>query len=619
LTALPATLTPEQFAQRLSSQAPPAGSAESQEKVTGSTVLVYRSRVAGSGNRNSQAQQGPWNLDYSLRDLVLVTVDSGAVRRIDTGHRIATYRPSPDGSHVAETIPKTFENPGSQQILFDLIVLSLETGVPEILARDIRLRYDGSTFSWSPNSSNLVYQTGGPSSSEGIGDCYITGLTNSTVKNITGFDSSRDRRITTPLWAPDGRHVYLLHDEAIWTASLDGSKALPLARIPKHRLIDILGKRESLLLTNDNREIVVLTYNDELKQSGFYGVDLGTGEGVKLLEQNQSYVANQEHAVVPSPDGKLVAFFAEDAQHSQELWLASPDFHNPRRLTLINPQLDKYQLGSARLISWRSLDGEQLHGALLMPADYEPGKTYPLITCVYGGASLSNYLVEFGPECGGMNMQLFATRGYAVLLPDAPQRLGTPMLDLIKTVLPGVDKVIEMGVADPGRLGVMGHSYGGYGVLALLVQTKRFRAAVSADGDGDITAFYGQMTKDGSAFGQSVAENGQGAMGGPPWQFPQRYIENSPVFYLDRVETPLLIVHGAADPTVLPFLADETFVGLRRLGKEVVYAKYEDEGHSPPYWSYPNQLDFSTRVIAWFGDHLKEQSPSLAKESSARN
>src|SRR5208282_721110 len=149
-----------------------------------------------------------------------------------------------------------------------------------------------------------------------------------------------------------------------------------------------------------------------------------------------------------------------------------------------------------------------------------------------------------------------ATRGYAVLLPDAPQRLGTPMIDLAKTVLPGVTKVIEMGIADPERLGIMGHSYGGYSVLCLIVQTRRFKAAVMSGGFGDLFADYGSIDQLGNSFGVASEEKGQGLMDGTPWDFRDRYLENSPFFYLDRVETPLLILHGSNDTTVPGFLAD---------------------------------------------------------------
>jgi dipeptidyl aminopeptidase/acylaminoacyl peptidase len=184
------------------------------------------------------------------------------------------------------------------------------------------------------------------------------------------------------------------------------------------------------------------------------------------------------------------------------------------------------------------------------------------------------------------------------------------MADLAKTVLPGVNKVIEMGIADPERLGVMGHSYGGYSTLGLIVQTGRFKAALEADGVADLISSYGAMLNNGAAFGTSIAEHGQGLMGGTPWEFRDRYIENSPFFYLDRVETPLLIVHGGLDLDVASFLGDEVFVALRRLGKEVEYAKYKGEEHSPLYWSYANQVDFCQRMIAWFDVHLKPQAQS---------
>lgn len=201
-------------------------------------------------------------------------------------------------------------------------------------------------------------------------------------------------------------------------------------------------------------------------------------------------------------------------------------------------------------------------------------------------------------------MQLLATRGYAVLLPDAPQHLGTPLADLAKTVLPGVNEVVEMGIADPHRLAVAGHSYGGYSVLSLLVETGRFKAAAELDGLADLVGDYGEMSADGSAFGVALDERGQGLMGETPWEDPYRYVENSPIFYLNRVTTPLLLVHGAKDETVAPFLGDEIFVALRRLGKEARYVKYEDEDHSPLEWSYPDQADLCRRLIAWFDVHL---------------
>jgi dipeptidyl aminopeptidase/acylaminoacyl peptidase len=262
--------------------------------------------------------------------------------------------------------------------------------------------------------------------------------------------------------------------------------------------------------------------------------------------------------------------------------------------------------GETRLIEWRSIDGDRVRGALLLPNNYRPGEKYPLIVKVYGGASLSNDVYRFGllgPTID--NLQLFATRSYAVLVPDAPLGKNAPMHGLLNGILPGVDKVVELGFADPNHIGLMGLSYGGYSTLSLIVQTTRFKAAVAIAGVGDLVSVYGHLDDGGASGMIGWAETGQGGMGGSPWQFRERYIENSPVFFLDRVETPLLLVHGDRDRSVPCEQSEEVFVGLRRLGKEVEYAKYAGEPHGYDEWTYPHQVDYLERIITWFDDHLK--------------
>jgi dipeptidyl aminopeptidase/acylaminoacyl peptidase len=262
-------------------------------------------------------------------------------------------------------------------------------------------------------------------------------------------------------------------------------------------------------------------------------------------------------------------------------------------------------MGTAQVIEWLSTDGIRLHGALLLPPGAKAGKRYPLLVWSYPQSSESNRFDHFGFDSlfGPMNMQLYATRGYAVLSADTHPEAGAPSAGLARSVLPGVNKVIEMGLADPERVGLIGHSNGGYAVLALLTETKRFNAAVEVSGYGDFVSSYGVMLADGTAYRMVTVE---GLLGkGGPWQFPLRYFDNSPIFHLDSVETPLLMAHGTQDEDIASFLADEVFVGLRALGKEVEYARYEGEGHAPRDWSYSNQLDLANRIIGWFDSHLK--------------
>jgi dipeptidyl aminopeptidase/acylaminoacyl peptidase len=285
--------------------------------------------------------------------------------------------------------------------------------------------------------------------------------------------------------------------------------------------------------------------------------------------------------------------------------MADADFRSVRRLTHLNPQLDKYKMGETRLVEWHSLDGHLLKGALLLPSTYKKGARYPLVVWVYSGDRGSEFLNRFGlADAGPFNLQLLATRGYAVLFPDITEDPIAPMANIAKCVLPVINQLVEAGIVDPGRIGVMGQSYGGYSVLALIAQSNRFKAAVEIDGAANLIGVYGEMDKSGAAFGVSELEQGQGQMGGTPWQHRERYIENSPYFYLDRVETPLLIVQGTEDTTTAPFLADELFVALRRLGKEVEYAKYEGEGHSAVYWKYSNQADYCRRMLSWFNRQM---------------
>jgi dipeptidyl aminopeptidase/acylaminoacyl peptidase len=162
-----------------------------------------------------------------------------------------------------------------------------------------------------------------------------------------------------------------------------------------------------------------------------------------------------------------------------------------------------------------------------------------------------------------------------------------------------------MGVADPARVGIIGHSYGGYSALALITQSRVFKAAVMRAGFGNLIAAYGQLSPDGTNYLLPWAETGQGRMGGTPWQVPERYLENSPILHLDRVKAPLLIVHGSADDAISDHLAEEVFVGLRRLDKRVDYVRYTGEGHWEGRWSLANQIDYLKRVIQWFDRFLK--------------
>ena len=599
------TTSPELAAPRKTDRPPEMGTPT---ETKGATATIYRSSPASQARLGS-VRSDPWDLDQFLQDLVLIDVSDGSVKVLDRGHRVTDRALSSDGKTIVFTGPNRFLETGSQQTTCDLAVIDVPTGKANTLLRDIRIGPRCNFISLSPDGSKLAYQQRTGESAKG--DYFVLDLRAKTPpRNITAFPPSLTTRAGgLPAWDPDGRYIVVSLGDSIWKAGLEGGGAKPLAAFGDRGVEPILSRNEKSFWSSDeNKSMVVLVQSDKFGgKSGFYKVDLSTGDTKTLLEGELCLTcASQRESAYVSADGRRGAYIAEDATHAADLWITDEEFANPRRLTRLNPELDKYEMGGTRLIEWQSLDGKTLHGIVQFPAGYEAGTRYPLIVCVYGGAILSQQENRFGGYPGlGLNAQLLATRGYAILYPDAPQELGTPMLDLAKTILPAVNKTVELGIADPDRLGVTGMSYGGYSTLSLLVQTKRFKAAVMVSGYGNVISDYGEFGGDGSAYAIAIAEHGQGLMGGTPWQFRDRYIENSPVFYLDRVETPLLIVHGAADTAVASFLADEVFVDLRRLGKEVVYAKYQGENHGAPRGTYANQLDYCNRVIRWFDEHLK--------------
>jgi dipeptidyl aminopeptidase/acylaminoacyl peptidase len=572
-----------------------------------SDISIYRSPAIGS--KSAANGSNAWNLGYTLSDLVFLDIHTHQELRVARHERITQYWLSPDGTQVAYAKNLGFESADSQQILYDVVVYSLRTRKQQIVAFGVQLDFDASTVSWSPNSERIAFRTAGMSAE---GNCFVVKASGDSPQKLTSDPQASLSRsgFQTPLWDAEGKRIYFVAGDAVWQASIGDGISKKIAAISGKTINLIADDSGSQLWTQDEgRFTIVTTFDRETKRAGFYQVNLTTGEFFRLREECKSFAYPVQYATAVAKRRDRVVYLAEDTQHGLDLWLSDSKFDYPKRTTDVNPQLEDYAMGEGRIVSWNSLDGQLLRGALLLPAGYQAGQHYPLIVKVYGGSLQSNSVNRFGMQRGlPENLQLLATRGYALLLPDAPLHVGTPMMDLMKTVLPGIDKVIEMGIADPDRLGVMGHSYGGYSTLCLLVQTPRFKAAMMSGGFGNLISSYGQLTSAGTNYGVAISEKGQSRMGGSPWEQRERYLENSPAFYLDRVETPLLIVHGAADGEtsgVPPFLAEEIFVGLRRLGKPVVYAKYGGEDHWPGIWEYSHQVDFATRMIAWFDEYLK--------------
>jgi len=275
----------------------------------------------------------------------------------------------------------------------------------------------------------------------------------------------------------------------------------------------------------------------------------------------------------------------------------------------LNPQLAKIEAPQSRNFEYKSASGETLYAKLLLPYGYMEGKRYPTVVRVYGGDVQSDQDTVVDRDDSNL---ILAGRGYAVLVPSMPLspegEQSDPMLHLNDGVDPAIDQAVALGIVDPDRLAVMGHSYGGYSVFGLITETHRYRAAVGMMGISDLTDFYGEFDvryrytdpNYAATIGPSYAESAQGRMAVPPWVDPQRYVRNSPVFVADRINTPLLIITGDLDGLTQ---SEEMFTALRRQGKRVEYVNYLGEQHV--LGSPANVLDMWKRVLGWLDTYVK--------------
>jgi dipeptidyl aminopeptidase/acylaminoacyl peptidase len=555
--------------------------------------------------QDSIPRTDPTNLNALLGALALVNVETGAIRRISEAVRLSGYSISPDRRRLAWAVATRFESPGSHRILVDLIGYDLETGQSRRLVTGAPLAHGypiAPLFSWSPSSRAIAYRTNGVGLKDQV---YLVSAEGAARRRVAdGPILERAFQDAHPLWDERGERLFFLRDGAIWRVAADGGGASLLTRVPDRKCRLIEHGVGHLWSPDGGRSTIVFTMNVATKDGGLARVDLRSGAVTQLVEEARWYPLNAGTTPAVTPDGKAVVYVSEDPQHPPNLWLAQGVGRpHPRQLTEIGADAAPLGAGLAKAIDWRSLDGDTIRGALIYPAGYRPGVRYPLIVKLYGGTDVSDDMNRFGFAPAPIeNLQVFTSRGYAVLLAESRLRVGTPVLDLTGSVMPGIDKAIDLGVADPTRIGITGHSYGGYNTLVLITQSRRFKAAVMRAGFGDLVTAYGGLSPDGTNYLVPWAERGQGRMGGTPWEVRERYIENSPIFYLDRVQTPLLIIHGGED---WPFLADQVFTGLRRLGKRVEYARYAGEGHWEGEWSRSNQRDYLKRVIGWFDRYLK--------------
>lgn len=346
-------------------------------------------------------------------------------------------------------------------------------------------------------------------------------------------------------------------------------------------------------------EILLLhRFNEQSKNEGYARLDLNY-QSVRTL-QDAAFSYSTRPIRAKNADKWL--FTRQNFQTFPDLQYSS-DLMSFKQVSNANPQQKDYRWGTIELYDWTAADGQKLQGMLVKPEGFDPKKQYPMIVNFYERSSddLHNYNTP-APGRSSINYSFYASRGYLIFNPDVPYREGYPGESAFNSVISGTASLIDKGFVDKARIGLQGHSWGGYQGAYLITKTDMFRCAEIGAPVVNMISAYGGIRWESGVVRQFQYEQQQSRIAGTPWQYPLRYLENSPIFTMDKVNTPVLILHNDKDGAVPWYQGIEMFTALRRLNKPAWLLNYNDEPHWPV--KLQNRRDFQRRMQQFFDYYL---------------
>jgi dipeptidyl aminopeptidase/acylaminoacyl peptidase len=404
-------------------------------------------------------------------------------------------------------------------------------------------------------------------------------------------------------WTKGDRHVLIYDRFDIWQIDPEGKSApvnLTNGRAEQltHRYIQLDPEER---FVEPGQRLMLYFFDEKKKHSGYGFLLLGAGQPIRLMLEGYHY----DLSPIKAKAAERLIFTRENFQIFPDLHYSDFSFQSQRQVSWANPQQVNYAWGSMELYEWTALDGQRLQGLLVKPAAFDPRKQYPMIVNFYERSSEGLYRHHRPyPGRSTINYAFYASRGYLIFNPDIPYRTGYPGESCYNAVVSGVTSLIDKGFVDKKRIGAQGHSWGGYQVAYLLTKTDLFRCAESGAPVVNMFSAYGGIRWQTGLSRMFQYEHTQSRIGGTIWEYPLRYIENSPLFSLDKTNTPVLIMHNDNDGHVPWYQGIEYFVALRRLGKPAWMLNYNDEPHWP--LKLQNRKDFQLRMSQFFDYYLKD-------------
>jgi dipeptidyl aminopeptidase/acylaminoacyl peptidase len=489
-------------------------------------------------------------------------------------------------------------------------------------SRKLLLKKFQSSVTFSPSGKYAVFFDGKDWGSISFPDCKFTNLTKSLGVAFWREDTDTPS-VPGPYgnggWTKDDKYALLYDEYDVWQIAPDGSSA--------KNLTDGVGRKEKIEFRvvrseqdggtvgagrggfgggggggdrsiDPAKPLLLAAENEWTRDSGFYRDRIDGGAPEKLLMAAKSF-----GAPVKAKNADVLMLTASRFDEYPDILVTDPDFKALKKVSDAGKQKDQFTWGKAELVRYKNSDGVPLSGILIKPDDFDPKRKYPMMVYIYEKLSEGVHrFVEPRPS-HSINASYYASNGYLVLMPDIVYNIGYPGQSALKCVLPAIQSVVDQGFVNEDAIGIQGHSWGGYQIAYMVTQTNRFKAAAPGALVGNMTSAYSGIRWGTGLPRQFQYERTQSRIGGSLWEYPMRFIENSPVFQATRVQTPILMLHNDNDDAVPWYQGIEYYLALRRLNKEVYMFNYNGEPHG--LRRRPNQKDYTRRLQEFFDHFLK--------------
>jgi dienelactone hydrolase len=371
---------------------------------------------------------------------------------------------------------------------------------------------------------------------------------------------------------------------------------------------------------NESKRILLSLFDEKTKNSGLELFDSQNpyntfpivldrpvilGRPIKAKDSDQ-IIFTQETFVSP-PD--LYCFLRVDTVASEDQHPRYSFIVTEPKLSSINPQQSQYLWGTAELFKWKAYNGKEATGVVYKPENFDPKKKYPMV--VYFYEKLSDALYDYkepAPIRSAINIPYFVSNGYIIFLPDIEYKVGYPGQGAYDYIVSGSRALVKKGWVDSTNMALQGHSWGGYQAAQVATMTKLFKAVWAGAPVANMTSAYGGIRWESGVNRQFQYEKSQSRIGATLWEKPELYIKNSPLFHLNKVTAPMVIMHNDADGAVPWYQGIEMFTALRRLGKKVWMFNYNGQGHGLS--QRQDMKDYQVRMQQFFDYMLKGANPA---------